>query len=72
MTSVIRSISAKHWLVIEPTSVSVFHRRLFSYADEFNKRGLERYSDYFNPMPEKGDDTLPKKLKPDNMIGTLS
>ena len=32
----------------------------------------ERYSDYCNPMPDISDDTLPKKLKPDNMIGTLS
>ena len=32
----------------------------------------ERYSDYFNPMPDLSDDTLPKKLKPDNLIGTLS
>ena len=35
---------------------------------------LKSYSDYFNPMPDISDDTLPKKLKQDNynMIGTLS
>ena len=32
----------------------------------------ESYSDYFNPMPDISDDTLPKKLKPDNMVGSLS
>ena len=32
----------------------------------------ESYSDYFNPMADISDDTLPKKLKADNMIGTLS
>ena len=71
MTSVVGSISAEPRLVIEPTSVSAFHRRLFSYEDEFNKRGI-REVHYFNPMPDISDDTLPKKLKPDNMIGTLS
>ena len=40
MTSVLGSISAEQRLVIEPTSVSAFYRRLFSYADEFNKRGI--------------------------------
>ena len=40
MTSVIGLISAEQRLVIEPTSVSAFHRRLFSYEDEFNKRGI--------------------------------
>ena len=29
----------------------------------------ERYSDYFNPMPDISDDTMPKKLKPDNIEG---
>ena len=33
---------------------------------------LESYSDYFNPMADISNDTLPKKPKPDNMIGTLS
>ena len=32
----------------------------------------ERYSDFFNPIPDISNDTFPKKLKPDNMIGTLS
>ena len=32
----------------------------------------ERYSDYFNPMSDISNDTFQKKLKPDNMIGTLS
>ena len=32
----------------------------------------ERYSDYFNPVPDISNDTFPKKLKLDNMIGTLS
>ena len=32
----------------------------------------ERCSDYLNPMTDISDDTLPKKLKPDNVIGTLS
>ena len=27
----------------------------------------ERYSDYFNLMPDISNDTCPKKLKPDNM-----
>ena len=40
MTPVIGSISAEQWLLIQPTSVSAFHRRLFSYEDEFNKRGI--------------------------------
>ena len=38
--SVVGSISAEQRLVIEPTSVSAFHRRLFSYADEFNELGI--------------------------------
>ena len=28
---------------------------------------LEMYSEYFNPMPDKRNDTFTKKLKPDNM-----
>ena len=32
----------------------------------------ETYSDYFNPMSDISNDTFPKKLKPNNMIGTLS
>ena len=32
----------------------------------------EGYSDYFSPMPDISYDALPKKLKPENMIGTLS
>jgi len=28
---------------------------------------MERYSDYFNPMPDISNNTFPKKLKPDNM-----
>ena len=32
----------------------------------------ERYSDYFNPMPEISNDIFPKKLEPDNIIRTLS
>ena len=31
----------------------------------------ERYSDYFNPMPDISNNNFSKKLKPDNMIGTL-
>ena len=31
----------------------------------------ERYSDYFNPMPHISNNNFSKKLKPDNMIGTL-
>ena len=31
----------------------------------------ERYSDYFNPMPDISSNNFSKKLKPDNMIGTL-
>jgi len=34
-----------------------------------NSRNVEseRYSDYFNPMPDISNDTFLKKLKPDNM-----
>ena len=32
---------------------------------------LERYSDYFNPMPDISNNNFLKKLKPDNVIGTL-
>ena len=32
----------------------------------------ERYSDYFSPTPDISNDAIPKKLKPDNMIWTLS
>ena len=32
----------------------------------------ERYSYYFNPMPDIINDTFPKKLKSDDIIGTLS
>ena len=41
-------------------------------ATQMNSTNVEseRYSDYFNPMPEINNDTFPKKLKPDNMIGT--
>jgi len=28
---------------------------------------LDRYSDYFNPMPDISNDTFLKKLKPDNI-----
>ena len=40
-------------------------------ATQMNSTNVEseRYSDYFNPVPRQ--DTFPKKLKPDNMIGTL-
>ena len=31
----------------------------------------ERYSDYRNPMPDISNNNFSKKLKPDNMIGTL-
>ena len=31
----------------------------------------ESYSDYFNPMPDISNNNFSKKLKPDNMIGTL-
>ena len=32
----------------------------------------EKYSDYFNLIFDTREDTLPKKLKPDNLIGALS
>ena len=28
---------------------------------------LERYSDYFNPMPDVSNNNFSKKLKPDNL-----
>ena len=38
-----------------------------------NSRNMEsERTDYFNPIPDITNDTFPKKLKPDNMIGTLS
>ena len=38
-------------------------------ATQMNSTNVEseRYSDYFNPMPDMSNDTFPKKLKPDNM-----
>ena len=42
-------------------------------ATQMNSTNVEseRYSAYFNPVPDVGNDTFPKKLKPDNMMGTL-
>ena len=44
-----------------------------AYTDGNSKNvESERYSDYFNPMPDISNDILTeKKLKPDNIIGTL-
>ena len=48
--------------------------RGYLLATKMNSTNVEseRYSDYFNPMPDISNDAIPKKLKPDNMIGTLS
>ena len=43
-------------------------------ATQMNSTNVEseRYSDYSNPVPDISIHTFWKKLKPDNMIGTLS
>ena len=43
-------------------------------AKQMNSTNVEseRYSDYFNPMPVITTIPSRKKLKPDDMIGTLS
>ena len=44
---------------------------LTSYKDDSTNVESKRYSDYFNPMPDISNNNFSKKLKPDNMIGTL-
>ena len=72
VTSVLSSISAEQRLVIQPTLKVLFIGGYLATHMNSTNVESESYSDYFNPMADISDDTLPKKLKPDNMIGTLS